>query len=304
MAVNQDTLYVKGDRNVEVTKREVTLGDLVSMECSNRVILPHLKTMKVLKIPENGEKRYVISILKIIACIHEKYPGLEVQNLGETDLIVTYEMQKTPSKWVHVAKTILVVLITFFGAAFSMMAFNNDVDVDKLFGYIYYWMTGKQSSGFTILEVSYSVGITIGILVFFNHFGKRRFLGLIGLSSGVAVAGGLFAFIVELGVVADLADRTHTAESLLLYEDSIALGGILGNAVFCFQIMIPCAGFILPFFGVLSGIFVGCWAMALAEILNVFPIFIRRVKLVRYIKWFIIGIALGKGFGACIAFFQ
>ena len=48
--------------------------------------------------------------------------------------------------------------------------------------------------------------------------------------------------------------------------------------VFCFQIMIPCAGFILPFFGVLSGIFVGCWAMALAEILNVFPIFIRRVK--------------------------
>ena len=25
-----------------------------------------------------------------------------------------------------------------------MMAFNNDVDVDKLFGSIYYWMTGKQ----------------------------------------------------------------------------------------------------------------------------------------------------------------
>lgn len=129
-------------------------------------------------------------------------------------------------------------------------------------------------------------------------------LGLIGLSSGVAVAGGLFAFIVELGVVADLADRTHTAENLLLYEDSIALGGILGNAVFCFQIRISGAGFVLPFFGVLSGIFVGCWAMALAEILNVFPIFIRRVKLVRYIKWFIIGIALGKGFGACIVFFQ
>ena len=176
MAVNQDTLYVKGDRNVEVTKREVTLGDLVSMECSNRVILPHLKTMKVLKIPENGEKRYVISILKIIACIHEKYPGLEVQNLGEMDLIVTYEMQENTVQGGYMwTKTILVVLITFFGAAFSMMAFNNDVDVDKLFGYIYYWMTGKQSSGFTILEVSYSVGITIGILVFFNHFGKRRF---------------------------------------------------------------------------------------------------------------------------------
>ena len=121
MAVNQDTLYVKGDRNVEVTKREVTLGDLVSMECSNRVILPHLKTMKVLKIPENGEKRYVISILKIIACIHEKYPGLEVQNLGETDMIVTYEDQKTPSYAWHLTKTAFVTAVTFCGAAFSIM---------------------------------------------------------------------------------------------------------------------------------------------------------------------------------------
>ena len=127
-------------------------------------------------------------------------------------------------------------------------------------------------------------------------------LGLIGLSSGVAVAGGLFAFIVELGVGADLADRTHTAESLLLYEDSIALGGILGNAVFCFQIMIPCAGFILPFFGVLSGIFVGCWAMALAEMLEVFPIFVRRVKLVQCIPWVILGTALGKTAGALLFF--
>ena len=31
-------------------------------------------------------------------------------------------------------------------------------------------------------------------------------LALIGLSAGIAVAGGLFAFIVELGVVADFAD--------------------------------------------------------------------------------------------------
>ena len=175
MAVNQDTLYVKGDRNVEVTKREVTLGDLVSMECSNRVILPHLKTMKVLKIPENGEKRYVISILKIIACIHEKYPGLEVQNLGETDMIVTYEDQKTPSYAWHLTKTAFVTAVTFCGAAFSIMAFNNDVDVTKLFDQIYHLVTGNKPGGITILEIAYSAGLMIGILIFFNHFGKRRF---------------------------------------------------------------------------------------------------------------------------------
>ena len=44
-------------------------------------------------------------------------------------------------------------------------------------------------------------------------------LALIGLSAGVVVAGGLFSFIIELGVVADFADRTHTADKILLYED-------------------------------------------------------------------------------------
>ena len=55
------------------------------------------------------------------------------------------------------------------------MAFNNDVDVSRLFNQIYEWMTGQQSSGYTMLEICYSIGIAFGILIFFNHFGKKRF---------------------------------------------------------------------------------------------------------------------------------
>ena len=175
MAVNHDTVYLKGDRNVEVQRKDVTLGDIVAMECSNKEMIPKLKTLKILKIPDKKKQRMVISILKIIACIHEKYPGLEVQNLGEQDIIITYEEQKTPGMVWHVIKTVIVVLITFCGAAFSIMAFNNDVSTSRLFSQIYEYVTGDVSDGFTILEVSYSVGITVGILVFFNHFGKKRF---------------------------------------------------------------------------------------------------------------------------------
>lgn len=129
-------------------------------------------------------------------------------------------------------------------------------------------------------------------------------LAVIGLSSGLVVAGGLFSFIIELGVVADFADRTHTADRILLYEDCVAMGGIIGNLISVFQIHIPYGGWLLPIFGILAGIFVGCWSMALAEILNVFPIFVRRLKIVRYISVFIISMALGKGIGAFIFFFN
>ena len=55
------------------------------------------------------------------------------------------------------------------------------------------------------------------------------FLGILGMSAGVVVAGGLFSFIVELGVISDFADRTHTANRILLYEDAVSAGAILGT---------------------------------------------------------------------------
>lgn len=175
MGVAKDTLYIKADRNVEVTKREVTLGDILSLECADKAMEAKVKVLKILKIPDGEKKRFVISVLRIIECIHRDYPNMEIQNMGEQDVIITYENQKTPSQFLHYLKTAGVVMITFFGAAFSSMAFNNDVDTTKMFGQIYELLMGKPSSGFTILEVTYSIGIIVGILVFFNHFGKKKF---------------------------------------------------------------------------------------------------------------------------------
>ena len=77
-------------------------------------------------------------------------------------------------------------------------------------------------------------------------------LAVIGLSAGVIVASGLFSFVIELGVVSDFADRTHTGEHILLYEDSVALGGILANIFWVFHISMgiywqQCSGFLVEY---------------------------------------------------------
>lgn len=175
MARESKTLYLKGDRDVEVSKPDVTLGDILAMECAEQSLLPRIKTIKILKLSKQGPQRCVVSVLKIIECIHEQYPDLEIRNLGETDIIVTYEDQKTPAAVWHMLKTGGVAAVAFCGAAFSIMAFNNDVDVTKLFGQIYELAAGSESSGYTILEIFYSLGLSLGILLFFNHFGKKKF---------------------------------------------------------------------------------------------------------------------------------
>ena len=173
-----ETVYIKADRNVEVTKPEVTLGDVLKIECSNPNMVPKLNTLKLLKFHHTDKKhqnRTAVSILRVIQCIHEQYPNIDVQNMGETDFIVTYEEQQTAGGAVHYMKAAGVVVISFIGAAFSIMAFNNDVDTTKMFSQIYELLTGNKSDGFTILELTYCIGLVIGILTFFNHFGKKKF---------------------------------------------------------------------------------------------------------------------------------
>ena len=62
--------------------------------------------------------------------------------------------------------------------------------------------------------------------------------------------------------------------------------------------------YLLPVMGLFGGIFVGCWAMALTEMLDLFPIFIRRIRMVRGIAAVMIGIAFGKGLGALLFFWK
>ncbi len=132
---------------------------------------------------------------------------------------------------------------------------------------------------------------------------KEVFLAVIALSAGFIVAGGLFAFLSSLGIVSDMADRTHTGDKILLYEDAMILGGSLGNLFFIYQVNFYGGILFQAIFGLFAGIFVGCWAISLAETLNVFPIFIRRIKLFQGIPYIILSIAIGKGIGSCIYFF-
>lgn len=121
---------------------------------------------------------------------------------------------------------------------------------------------------------------------------------LVGISFGVAVAAGLFAFITTVGVVTRLAAGTKTAKHMMLYETIAIFGVTLANGFDLFQWAIPCGYSCRILCGLFSGVFVGCLAAALAEVVNVFPVLTRRVKLKVGMPYLVIAFALGKGFGA------
>lgn len=100
---------------------------------------------------------------------------------------------------------------------------------------------------------------------------------------GGAVAAGTFAFVIVIGVVPRMIGKCNRAAGTLCFEQAIILGGILGNIVSVFlQMHIPLgqvSGHIfLGLYGLSAGMFVGCIAVALAEILNTFPILVSQGK--------------------------
>ena len=127
---------------------------------------------------------------------------------------------------------------------------------------------------------------------------KQMFLAFLGLASGLSVAAGTFALIVSLKIVPRIIGKGHTAGRILLFENAIILGGISGCIVTVFpDLVIPFGSSFLILYGLFSGIQVGCLVMALAEIMNVFPIMFRRFHLKMGLSWVITFMAFGKTIG-------
>lgn len=130
-------------------------------------------------------------------------------------------------------------------------------------------------------------------------------LTVIGLTSGFAVAGGTFALIVTLKIIPRIVGKSHLANQTVRFEDMVILGGIIGTIFSVFPMLrFPAGHWLLALYGLCSGIQVGCLLMALAEIVNLFPIIFRRLNLKIGLSWVIISLAAGKLAGSLVYFYR
>lgn len=167
-------LYIKAEMCSIVTNRKVYLRDVVKLYGSDKKLVKELNEEVVLVVPNEKKCKFAVSVLKIIEIIQKQHPNVLVLNVGDTDFVIEYIPPAKKKKVMEIAKTIFVCLAVFFGSAFTIMTFNADVSVDKVFDQFYRLVMGHTKSGGNVLEISYSIGLPIGIIVFFNHFTKIK----------------------------------------------------------------------------------------------------------------------------------
>ncbi|MFV0341561.1 MAG: stage V sporulation protein AA [Anaerocolumna sp.] len=167
-------LYLKINKNNLVRKKVVIIKDVAKIYCYDSEIMEELNQLVIMDIKADKKTNYIFSVLKLIEQVSRLYPELEIENIGETDFIVEYEPPKKENKFWEFVKVFFVSCIVFFGAAFTIMTFNEDANVKVVFDSIYQSVMGEKATGGTILEISYAIGLPLGIIIFFNHFSKAK----------------------------------------------------------------------------------------------------------------------------------
>ena len=170
----QTTVYIKAERNTQMQTDDVFLKDIASLYCEDKAILARVKAIKLHTFHEKADKRFFVSMTEVIELVKEAVTGVEVESIGEPDMIAERVYVEKKKGAVEVLKILLVSLVCFFGASFTIMAFHNDIGIVDVFAKYYELVMGSKSNGFTVLEISYSIGLAAGIIIFFNHIGRRR----------------------------------------------------------------------------------------------------------------------------------
>lgn len=168
-----DTVHISFKQVEKVPDRKVYLGQAGEIHCADAKIESGCRALFLYRFAEKEEKKG-FSVLQVVALIEERYPGITVNNVGTPDFLLEYEGARNSSRVMAFVKAALVCLISFFGAAFAVMTFNNDGDVMNVFSTVYQQFTGIESDGTTTLEAGYSIGLPLGIIFFFDHFRKKK----------------------------------------------------------------------------------------------------------------------------------
>jgi len=170
-------IYIKPAKKATISEQRAILIQDVAEVVATSDVAQKVQNMKLVDIGHDGEKKknYLISVTDIIKKIKKAYPDYTVNNVGEMDTLVQYAAEKSRDRpWLKWLRVAFVVLVLFVGSSTAIMSFHTDGQMPKIFESYYRMFYGEEKSNPKIVSIPYSIGIALGIIVFYNHFmGKK-----------------------------------------------------------------------------------------------------------------------------------
>lgn len=176
--MEKDTIYISLEQSILVGSRKIHIGDIATIYCPKQDVSHSVEKLEITTFPAEEESQVVITAMKLVEIISKKHPEIHIETIGCPETIVYYKNLRQGTKAKGKAKAIFLMFIAFFGTAYSIMAYNQDVASTELLSNLYTLFTGSNktdsSIGYIVGVVTYSIGLCIGMIVFFNHGINRK----------------------------------------------------------------------------------------------------------------------------------
>jgi len=170
-------IYIKPKRKTNLfNQTEITIGDVAEVIASKNEV-KKINKMKLQSIKNNKENKtnYLVSVTDIITVITKVYPDATINNVGEMDTWVQHVSKKSHDKAVlKWLKILFIAIVLMIGSSTAIMSFHTDGQLSKVFEKYYSIFYGEEKTNPLIINIPYSIGLAVGIIVFYNHFmGKK-----------------------------------------------------------------------------------------------------------------------------------
>lgn len=166
------TVYVRLRRRAVVPPlSSIRLNDVARI-VADPELERRLLRLELLRIrPEDGHF-LVIDMLHIVRVVREAEPGIAIETYGEPHVLV--EVAKdgvVRPRWIVLA---LAWLLLFFGSGMALVNFHADVNMPQVQRRVTQLLTGSPDWHPRLFQIPYSLGVGLGMLLFFNRLFRRR----------------------------------------------------------------------------------------------------------------------------------
>lgn len=169
--VLEKTVYIRMRNRVMAKPEEsIYLMDIAQIIAPETVIA-ELKKLKVHQISEKDKNIIIIDVMKVIRLISSLIEDVEVQTIGPAQTIIEVIIKK---RQMSLPFFILIWFLLFFGSAMAIMNFHDDVSMRSVQEKLYRIITGVEDSKPWIFQIPYSIGLGLGMILFFNHVFQKR----------------------------------------------------------------------------------------------------------------------------------
>ncbi|PAV29548.1 stage V sporulation protein AA [Virgibacillus profundi] len=166
-----DIIYLRMKKNLELSSmQEVQLKDIAYIS-TTAVSKEKLESIPIYRITKKDKNIVIIDSFLILDHLNSIYKNIEIQLIGPTQTIIRI---KKNNKKPAILLVSAVWVLLFVGAAMTIMNFHYDVSMQEVQQKLHYILTGKQNEFPLWIQIPYSIGLGMGMLLFFNHWFNKR----------------------------------------------------------------------------------------------------------------------------------